>query len=193
MPGQFVTHVPGSYRYGRANTVLNTRRLIYSTLLSVAVLGPVVLAGRSFVAGDRPILFAWAFFGGLVAIILLCVWCSVYVRDEPRLARIALIWIALLSLCFTIAVVFTFPTNRGDSKGQFVVADIRTLGAQLDQYKKLNGVYPTTEQGLRVPPKDPWSNDYVYRYPGKRHPNGYDLFSAGPDRIPDTADDEWGR
>jgi general secretion pathway protein G len=81
-------------------------------------------------------------------------------------------------------------------KGGFVAADVRALDAQLGGYKKLNGAYPTTAQGLRALgafPKDPWSNDYVYRYPGKRYPDGYDLFSAGPDRMPDTADDEWGR
>ena len=70
----------------------------------------------------------------------------------------------------------------------------------------------TTEQGLKalvtqpgsdpVPtrwtqfldsvPKDPWGRDYVYISPGRRNPNGYDLFSSGPDRIPDTADDDWG-
>jgi general secretion pathway protein G len=72
---------------------------------------------------------------------------------------------------------------------------------------------PTTEQGLRslagrpetdpVPgswqrfldeaPKDARGTEYVYRCPGSRNPNSYDLFSAGPDRIPDTADDEWGK
>ncbi len=41
-------------------------------------------------------------------------------------------------------------------------------------------------------PKDPWQNPYIYRCPGLKHPQGYDLFSAGPDRTPDTADDDWG-
>jgi general secretion pathway protein G len=41
-------------------------------------------------------------------------------------------------------------------------------------------------------PKDAWGMVYVYRYPGRKNVGGYDLFSAGPDRIPDTADDDWG-
>lgn len=82
------------------------------------------------------------------------------------------------------------------TKVPYVVADVRALDAQLDDYKKLNGAYPTTEQGLQVlgtVPKDPWSADYFYRCPGRHFPNGYDLFSIGPDRQPDTADDEWGK
>ena len=42
-------------------------------------------------------------------------------------------------------------------------------------------------------PKDAWNTPYIYRYPGQRNPAGYDLFSAGPDKIPDTADDDWGK
>lgn len=41
-------------------------------------------------------------------------------------------------------------------------------------------------------PKDAWRHDYVYRCPGTKDPNSYDLFSAGPDGKPDTADDDWG-
>ena len=42
-------------------------------------------------------------------------------------------------------------------------------------------------------PKDAYGSPYVYRYPGRRNPASYDLFSAGVDKIPDTADDEWGK
>lgn len=38
-------------------------------------------------------------------------------------------------------------------------------------------------------PKDPWGNPYGYRFPGKRRPESYDLFSNGPDGKPDTDDD----
>jgi general secretion pathway protein G len=76
----------------------------------------------------------------------------------------------------------------------------------------MNGFFPTTDQGLmalvaqpdtdpkpsrwyqlfKEEPKDPWRNKYIYRCPGTKNPNGYDLFSAGKDRLPDTADDDWG-
>jgi general secretion pathway protein G len=79
-------------------------------------------------------------------------------------------------------------------------ADIQGTRMMLLSFNETNGYYPSTDQGLNalVPklmekvPKDAWGTPYVYRYPGKRYPAAYDLFSAGPDRTPDTADDEWG-
>jgi len=41
-------------------------------------------------------------------------------------------------------------------------------------------------------PKDPWQNPYIYVSPGRKHPDSFDLYSAGPDRKPDTPDDDWG-
>jgi general secretion pathway protein G len=94
-----------------------------------------------------------------------------------------------------------------------VQSDIRSIRTALQTYQSTNGFYPTTEQGLQalvsrpqVDPiperwfrfmdsiqKDPWASPYVYRCPGVKNPDTYDLFSAGPDRIPDTADDDWGQ
>ncbi len=94
-----------------------------------------------------------------------------------------------------------------------VQADIQAIKSQLRTYEAMNGFLPTTEQGLQalvvkpdsdpVPqrwtqffeqlPKDPYGSNYIYRNPGTKNPNGYDLFSPGPDRLPDTADDDWGQ
>jgi general secretion pathway protein G len=99
------------------------------------------------------------------------------------------------------------------AKALRVEADLEALRSVLAFYKLVNGVYPSTEQGLAavvVPPgssfdpqrsgprlagmpKDPWGRDYFYRCPGRTNPTGYDLFSAGPDGRPYTADDDWGR
>jgi general secretion pathway protein G len=38
-------------------------------------------------------------------------------------------------------------------------------------------------------PLDPWGEAYVYRYPGVKNKNGYDIFSKGPDKTEGTADD----
>lgn len=38
-------------------------------------------------------------------------------------------------------------------------------------------------------PKDAWGNTLVYRFPGRKNPASYDLFSAGSDRNPGTDDD----
>ena len=100
----------------------------------------------------------------------------------------------------------------GFAKQTAVRADVQAIGTQLQLYESMNGFYPTTEQGLQAlvtppstdprparwyqlfkqTPKDPWGNDYIYRCPGQKHPESYDLYSGGPDRRPDTDDDDWG-
>jgi len=76
-----------------------------------------------------------------------------------------------------------------------IAVDIQALHARLESYKIQNGVYPTTKQGLAMlgtQPSDPWNDYYVYRCPGLHNRSGYDLFSCGADRKPDTPDDDWG-
>jgi general secretion pathway protein G len=72
----------------------------------------------------------------------------------------------------------------------------------LGTYKLDTGTYPTTEQGLKAlrekpegvngwegpylqkeVPKDPWKNDYVYKYPGD-HGDEPDVISYGLDGKP---------
>jgi general secretion pathway protein G len=181
----------------------SSRRSIFWALLWVAVLGPTVLVMLGFLrAAFAPRYAFLSLLSGVAAITLLCVWCAVYVRDEPRLIRIALILIALLFLLVTIGVAFIPSTGSlGPTKEQKVRADIQGIRTMLSCYNGTNGYYPSTDQGLQtlVPgfmeevPKDVWGTSYVYRCPGKRYPNAYDLFSAGPDRTADTADDAWGK
>ena len=95
-----------------------------------------------------------------------------------------------------------------------IQADIQGIGTQLRLYESMNGFYPTTEQGLQALvtqatteprpsrwyqlykelPTDPWQSPYIYRCPGIKHPESYDLYSAGPNRIDDngSGDDDWG-
>ena len=93
-----------------------------------------------------------------------------------------------------------------------VKSDIQGITSQLRLYESINGFLPTTEQGLQAlvtqpsteprpsrwyqlykkVPKDPYGSNYIYLCPGRRNPNGFDLYSAGPDRKADTADDNWG-
>ncbi len=103
--------------------------------------------------------------------------------------------------------------TTGIAKSVRIQADIQAIKSQLRTYEAMNGFLPTTEQGLQalvtkpdsdpVPqrwtqffeqlPKDPYGSNYIYRSPGTKNPNGYDLFSPGPDRLPDTTDDDWGQ
>jgi general secretion pathway protein G len=108
--------------------------------------------------------------------------------------------------------IYKFAGNIEYAKHEAVASDVQSIGTQLRLYESMNGFFPSTEQGLQAlvvqpdtdpkptrwyqlfkeMPKDPWHNPYIYRCPGTKNPNGYDLFSAGPDRQPDTADDDWG-
>jgi len=110
------------------------------------------------------------------------------------------------------AAIYRLAGNVEVSKHVKVQADIQAYNTQLKLYESLNGFFPTTEQGLQAlvsPPtteprptrwtqlmtditKDPWGTPYIYLCPGRKNPNGYDLYSAGPDHTPDTADDDWG-
>ena len=102
--------------------------------------------------------------------------------------------------------------QTGVAKDMRVQADLQSISTKLRLYESMNGFTPTSEQGLKALvqqpdtdprparwyqlfkdlPKDPWNNDYIYISPGRKNPTGYDLYSAGPDRKPDTADDNWG-
>lgn len=104
-----------------------------------------------------------------------------------------------------------------DAKRTKSMADIKTLGMALELYALENGKPPTTEQGLRalvekpaaepipvkwreggylkqkLPPKDPWGNDYVYISPGIKDPD-FDIIcyasDGAPGGISDAADIE---
>ncbi len=108
--------------------------------------------------------------------------------------------------------IYKLKGNVEVSRGVAVQSSLQSIKTQLKLYESLNGFPPTTEQGLKAlvtqpeseprpnrwtqfldsVPKDPWGKEYIYLSPGRRNPNSYDLYSSGPDRIPDTADDDWG-
>ncbi len=88
-------------------------------------------------------------------------------------------------------------------------ADFKSIDTALMSYKLSAGNYPTTQQGLKalvekptstpVPrrwsqimkkaPLDPWKNEYVYRFPGKKVPSEPEIISKGPDGQENTGDD----
>jgi general secretion pathway protein G len=106
------------------------------------------------------------------------------------------------------ALVIPKLVGRGEqARNTAARADINGgIKAVLGQYEVDNGFYPRSLQDLIVqpanaknwhgpyfdPPKlpmDPWGNPYVYYYPGKHNPSGYDLLSMGPDGKEGTDDD----
>lgn len=105
------------------------------------------------------------------------------------------------------AVMFTDVLGTG--KQGRAKADISTLTTALRTYEAQSLLLPTTEQGLnalverpsgRSSPQswspvlkkmmvDPWGHPYNYRRPGTKDKGGFDIYSAGPDEQPETADD----
>ena len=83
-------------------------------------------------------------------------------------------------------------------------ADLSSIKTALDAYEVDNGFYPKGLQDLIQQPSnaknwhgpyldnlpvDPWGNPYVYAFPGRHNPNGFDLSSVGPDGKAGTDDD----
>jgi general secretion pathway protein G len=137
------------------------------------------------------------------------------VRTQTKRAGFTLLEIMLVVTIIALLLgtaIYKLSGNVEYARHTKVAADLQGLGTQLKLYESMNGFYPTTEQGLQAlisqpqsdpkptrwyqlfkdMPKDPWQNNYIYRCPGQKNPNSYDLYSAGPDRVADTADDDWG-
>lgn len=91
----------------------------------------------------------------------------------------------------------------------FVQVGVKT---PLTAYRIDMGDYPSTAEGLQAlvtPPQnkaehwhgpylevsgnalpvDPWKEPYIYRYPGVKNKNGFDIYSKGPDKTEGTPDD----
>ena len=128
-------------------------------------------------------------------------------------AAFTLIELLLVLVILTTLTAIVLPKFTGRSKEAKVTAaktQISQLEVALDAFEIDLSRYPTTVEGLRVLvekptsnaegweqpylrrqeiPKDPWGNDYVYRYPGQYNEHGYDLSSYGPDGKQGGGDD----
>jgi len=130
----------------------------------------------------------------------------------PRSAGYTLFEIMLVLGIIAVLVgsaIYLLVGNLDVAKESRVDADIQSISTQLRVYEMQNLRPPTTEQGLQAlvtrpggdpPPRrwrqlmsqiplDPWGIAYKYYWPGKKNPQGFDLFSCGPDRQEGTEDD----
>jgi general secretion pathway protein G len=123
-------------------------------------------------------------------------------RGRRRQAFTLVEMLLVLVILATLAAI-VIPRFAGRSQQARVTAaqsQIASFQLALDAFEVDNGFYPSTSPGLnalvqqpanapdwRGPylrkgvPLDPWSNAYIYEYPGRRNPDGYDLMSMGPD------------
>jgi general secretion pathway protein G len=124
------------------------------------------------------------------------------------LVELLLVLVILGTLAAIVLPKFSGTTER--ARQTQAQTQISTFGTALDAFEVDAGHYPRGGNGLvdliqrpsdvvdwRGPylkneseiPNDPWGNPYIYECPGKHNPNGYDLYSGGPDGQPGTEDD----
>jgi general secretion pathway protein G len=120
--------------------------------------------------------------------------------------------LGLVTVLLEVSFRISSPSDARRGTGAKMVAtqnQIESFKTALDVYKLHNGAFPSTEQGLvaliaqpsdspnwkgpyLAPPiirVDPWGHPYIYKFPGTKSLNGYDLYSAGPDGVEGDDDD----
>lgn len=120
-------------------------------------------------------------------------------RRRGAFTLIELLLVLVILAVLAAVVVPKFTGRSEEAKIKAAQTQIANFKVSLGMFEVDNGRYPTSEEGLQalvVPPAnatnphnylegqlpvDPWNNPYQYRYPGTHNPQGYDLFSFGPD------------
>lgn len=137
---------------------------------------------------------------------------SQYRRRRDGLTLIELV-VVIVILGLLVGIVAPQVLGRvSEARGTTARTQIEMLSLALDNYRLDTGGYPLTEQGLmalrdkpirppmpaawrgpylrRALPDDPWGRPYVYRFPGQRNPNEFDLFSLGRDGKPGGTEED---
>ena len=136
-------------------------------------------------------------------------------RKQARHSRgqgaFTLVELLLVLVILGILAALVLPKFTGRTEQARITAaitQISTFKTALDSFEVDTGSYPRGQDGLQqllvAPPDvtgwrgpylssdiplDPWGHPYVYEYPGRINPSGFDIVSMGPDGQPGTADD----
>ncbi|HOB32268.1 MAG TPA: type II secretion system major pseudopilin GspG, partial [Verrucomicrobiota bacterium] len=120
-------------------------------------------------------------------------------RERNRNRGFTLIELLLVLAILAILAAIVLPRITGrtsDAQIKATQAQISAFKTALNLFEVDNGFYPRSladllqqprdAQNWKGPyldndtvPKDPWGNDYIYVYPGRRNANSYDLSSPG--------------
>jgi general secretion pathway protein G len=122
-----------------------------------------------------------------------------------------LVELLLVLVILGILAALVLPKFTGRTEQARITAaqtQIATFGTALDAFEVDTGSYPRGQDGLqqllaqpadvtgwRGPylksdiPLDPWGHPYIFEFPGKLNPSGYDIRSMGPDGQANTGDD----
>ncbi|MEA3211982.1 MAG: ral secretion pathway protein [Chthoniobacter sp.] len=124
--------------------------------------------------------------------------------SRPRRSRaFTLVEMLLVLVILAVLAAIVIPKFAGRSqqaKETAAKSQISSIELALDAFEVDTGFYPQGSAGLNALveepnntqnwkgpylkkgiPNDPWGNPYIYNYPGKNNPKGYDLMSVGPD------------
>ncbi len=125
-------------------------------------------------------------------------------RDQKGMTLIEImVVVTILGIIATIVTVNVLD-RLDQAKASAAMTQMKNLETALDEFRRDNGFYPSTEQGMkaliekptigrepkRYPrngylkgnevPQDPWSCDFIYHSPGL-HGNRYEISSLGAD------------
>ncbi len=123
-----------------------------------------------------------------------------------RRRRISAIAIAVFAITASVVTAVHFQSRRGiiGCGGTRVDSDLSAIVVVLRLFRQTSGRLPTEAEGLnalvvrpsdvgawtqlfRTLPTDPWARPYQYRVAPDR-PEGFDLFTLGPDATTDSDD-----
>ena len=127
-------------------------------------------------------------------------------RHPHRHSAFTLIELLLVMVILIILASIVVPKMSGYSekaRKSKAITEISSFKTALQAFEIDCGRFPTSDEGLRAlvqapagvqgyktggyldaneVPNDPWTRPYQYRCPGRqKHPDGYDVFSMGPD------------
>ena len=121
-------------------------------------------------------------------------------RHRQGFTLIELLLVLVILGVLALVVVPKFAGRSEEARKTAARTDISMLEGQIDIFEQDCGRFPSNDESLgalvqqpanapkwkgpyikRGVPKDPWGNDYVYKYPGTHNVNSYDLYSLGPD------------
>jgi general secretion pathway protein G len=132
-------------------------------------------------------------------------------RRQQGFTLIELLLVVVIIGILAAIVVPRLVGRTEDAQKSKAQGDLASMRSALSMYEIDNGNFPTSEQGLKALvekpagspepkkwkryldataiPVDPWGNEYVYKCPGDKNTDGYDLVCVGKDGAVGTEDD----
>ncbi len=128
-------------------------------------------------------------------------------RTAFTLIELLLVLIILGLLAAVVVPKLTGTSQRASEKT--CQSSVANLAGAINRFEQDTGRFPTNDEGIRAlyqkptaavrewngpyieqsDLNDPWTHQFLYQNPGTHNTAGFDLYSAGPDGQPGTADD----